>query len=125
VDTLLRHAPPGCVAHESSGRLVRVISMPATVEGVQVRGGNWRTLLHRAASFTQVASTTVILERIPKAWPNHAWEADMAGVGVRIGEGQDSIELVATPSPPPMTGKAAQWRFVERAYGAWVRARRR
>jgi hypothetical protein len=113
------------LADESDGWLVRAISMPATVEGVQVSGGNWLALLHRAASFTQVASTTVILDRIPKTWPDRAWEADMAGVGVRVGDGPDSLELVATPTPPQPTRKAAQWRFVESAYGAWVRARRR
>jgi len=119
--TLVDRAGAGVteVTPESVTRLlVPAAAVPLVV--VRERRG-WRPSLVKAAQFSALLPTVILLDREPQDWPERAWEADLAGVGVIVGRGPDATTLLAPRSGhPPMTVRAARWRFLERAYLTWL-----
>lgn len=110
---------PAWTVESGPAHIERVARPPVTVGLVTCEGGAWRVLLRRAAAFRYFAPAAVLLPRLPARRPETAWEADVAGVGVYVRDG-DAIREVLAPVTPGYPRKAAHWRFEERAYRAWA-----
>ncbi len=121
----LRSAPSGCVEWLPGPELaVRRVAVPAVdINAVVVEAGRWADGLRRAAAFGAVAPRVVLLDRA-RVPADRLWEADAAGTGVWAREPDGSVrEVVAPAAFVRRYVKPAGWRFRERAYGAWLRAR--
>lgn len=117
-------APTGC-AERLPGSVLRRLAVPAAaVPLVVVEYDRWGPALARAASFSPVAASCVLMDRrnIPET---RLWEADAAGVGVWArGDGGAPEQLVAPAPFVQRYFKPAGWRFRERAYAAWLTTKR-
>jgi hypothetical protein len=99
-------------------RLLPPVAVPLVV--VRERRG-WRPSLVKASRFSSLLPTVILLDREPQDWSERAWEADLAGVGVLVRRGANVTTLLAPRAGhPPMTVRAARWRFLERAYLTWL-----
>lgn len=114
----LRRAPKGCVHWSEDGSVTRLLARVCEVDLVIVRSGSWRAGLRRAAEFVPYARSTVVLAG--GAPEGAAWEADVAGVGLRVlRDDGASCDLVAPAPFVPRYLKPSAWAFAERAYAAW------
>ncbi|MCU1588877.1 MAG: hypothetical protein JWP11_133 [Frankiales bacterium] len=121
----LRSAPSGCVEWLLGPEPVvrRVVVPAADVMAVVVESAGWADGLRRAAAFAPVAPRVVLVDRA-RLPADRLWEADAAGTGVWARDSDGSVrEVVAPAAFVRRYVKPAGWRFRERAYGAWLRAR--
>lgn len=123
VQDTIAAAPPGCVDRLPGHALRRLAVPAAAVPLVVVEGGRWGTALARAAAFSPVAASCVLLDQRDVPW-GRLWEADAAGVGVWACDGGTPEQLVAPTPFGQRYYKPAGWRFRERAYSAWLMTRR-
>jgi hypothetical protein len=112
---------PGVAAQTSEGFL-RVIRPVAEVRFVVIRATQWRSGIRRAAAFEPFARRILLLPAYPREVDRLLWEADLLGIGVRVGTVGDSEQLVAAEPWKARYAKSAGWRFMERAYDAWLKA---
>lgn len=109
------------VLNSHGGKVTRALDRPARVDAVFVEGRGWAPVLRRASRFLPVATTIACFQGRPRDLENRLWEAQLAGIGVWVREG-DEVSEVLTPMPfEPGTFKAAGWRFEEHAYQGWLR----
>jgi hypothetical protein len=119
----LRSAPDGIVDCCPAG-VRRIIAPAVSVPLVLVRSRSWRRGLRTASVFEPFAQRVLILEDFRRDLTQLAWEADMLGVGVWLQTDSGTREIVP-PAPWRLRYfKAAGWRFRERAYQGWLRAKR-
>jgi hypothetical protein len=115
-------AAPGWAVSFADDHVVRLLRSPVHVELVTCRARAWGDAVRRAAAFRHFAPAAVVLDRLPRRWPEQAWQADAAGVGVLVDDGSGPREVVPTRAPT-VSRKAVHWRFEERAYRAWAVSR--
>lgn len=101
----------------------RMLVPAASVPLVLVRSRSWRDGLRAASVFEPFAQRVLILEDFGWDITQLAWEADLLGVGVWLQAGSGTREIVP-PAPWRLRYfKAAGWRFRERAYQGWLKAK--
>jgi len=116
-DRILRAAPAGCVEFDDA-HVTRTMQVPMTVVAAVVRASRWRAALRRTATFSPFAQRIVILPRTPA--PEAVMEAQLVGVGIWVGHGDELEECLAPEPFVPKYFKAAGWRFAEHAFGKAV-----
>lgn len=115
---VLKALPEGAVEFTETG-VRRVFAPAADVDVVIARSSRWQTGLRTAAAFAPFARRVLLLPRAPRLLHGRLWEADMLGVGVRIGTLTEFDEVLPPARWKRRFVKAAGWRFRERAYAAW------
>jgi len=117
---LISRAPAG-VFEMHRGLVSRRITSVVAVPAVTLTGNDWVSLLGRAAAFSGVSQRIVVMAAAPAKLSERLWEAQLEGVGVWLRDGDDLVELLAPEVFVPRLVKPARWRFLERAYSAWLR----
>jgi len=118
---VIREAPRGVFVRDDLV-VTRLLSPPVTVVAALVLGASWRRVISRASTFAPFCQQVMLLERRPRDVSTLIWEADLAGIGVWIRSGGETVEVLRPSVFNRRRWKAAGWRFQERAYAAWLRS---
>jgi hypothetical protein len=116
----VRLAPSGVFECDDAS-VTRVLSPPTTVIAALLLGTSWRRMMAEASSFAPFCQQIMLFERAPRALGSLIWEAQVAGIGVWIRDGDHVVEVLHPRIFRRRRWKAAGWRFQERAYAAWLR----